>query len=130
MLNLLIRTDQLVAELYLFSDTKCLAEYSWNAERRLAETINIEIDRLLSKAGKKLGDLNGIGVYSGPGSFTSLRIGLSTANALALGLGIPIVQSNDEDWKEQAIDLLEKGQDKHIVLPEYGAPARITLPRK
>lgn len=130
MLILMIRTDQPTAELYLYQDGKRMATHSWVAERQLAETINREIDQFLSEAGKTLQQLEGIGVYSGPGSFTSLRIGHSVANALAFGLNLPIVQAQGQNWQELAGTMLNSGQDEHLVLPIYGAPARTTLPRK
>jgi tRNA threonylcarbamoyladenosine biosynthesis protein TsaB len=48
------------------------------------------IDELLAAAGLALGDLRGIGVALGPGSFTGLRVGLSYAKGLARAAGIPL----------------------------------------
>lgn len=47
---------------------------------------------LLGREGKKLADVTAIEVNRGPGAFTSLRVGISVANALkyALGLGKPV----------------------------------------
>ena len=130
MLALLLRTDQPTAELYLYQDHDLIAKHTWVAERRLAEPINLEIEQFLKAASKQLIQLQGIAIYSGPGSFTSLRIGHSVANALAAGLNLPIVQSNSGTWQKDAIAMLRAGQNEHVVLPHYGAPVHITTPRK
>jgi tRNA threonylcarbamoyladenosine biosynthesis protein TsaB len=49
------------------------------------------LDRLLRDAGVKPCGLAGIGVDIGPGMFTSLRVGVSTAKGLAIAHRIPIV---------------------------------------
>jgi len=48
------------------------------------------IDRLLSDASWTVADLEGLAVAVGPGSFTGLRVGLSTVKGLALALSIPV----------------------------------------
>ncbi|MCP4750896.1 MAG: tRNA (adenosine(37)-N6)-threonylcarbamoyltransferase complex dimerization subunit type 1 TsaB [Proteobacteria bacterium] len=55
-----------------------------------SQTLLAAIDRLLSMLKIEKRTLDGICVTLGPGSFTSLRIGLSTAEAIGLGLEIPI----------------------------------------
>ncbi len=50
-----------------------------------------EIDRLLTGLGVTRRDLEGVAVEVGPGSFTGVRVGVSTAKAIAFGLTIPIV---------------------------------------
>jgi tRNA threonylcarbamoyl adenosine modification protein YeaZ len=47
------------------------------------------IEELLAGAGLGWRDLHGIGVGTGPGNFTGVRIGVSLARGLALGLGVP-----------------------------------------
>ncbi|KIX12054.1 tRNA (adenosine(37)-N6)-threonylcarbamoyltransferase complex dimerization subunit type 1 TsaB [Dethiosulfatarculus sandiegensis] len=47
------------------------------------------IEFLLEKAERKKEELNGIAVTLGPGYFTGLRIGLATAQGIALGLDLP-----------------------------------------
>lgn len=55
-----------------------------------SEALLLGIDQLMGLAGVEKEDLDGICVTLGPGSFTSLRICLSTAQAMGLGLNIPV----------------------------------------
>lgn len=48
------------------------------------------IDKILKKNKIKIGDLKGIEVNEGPGSFTGTRVGIAVANALAFALGIKV----------------------------------------
>jgi tRNA threonylcarbamoyladenosine biosynthesis protein TsaB len=48
------------------------------------------VDRVLSDARWTMRDLAGLAVAVGPGSFTGLRIAVSTVKGLALALGLPI----------------------------------------
>ncbi len=54
-----------------------------------AVTLLEDIDALLRQAGMHTRDIEALAVGVGPGSFTGVRIGLSTARGLALALGIP-----------------------------------------
>ncbi|MFZ5587593.1 MAG: tRNA (adenosine(37)-N6)-threonylcarbamoyltransferase complex dimerization subunit type 1 TsaB [Thermodesulfobacteriota bacterium] len=49
------------------------------------------LDFLLDQCGLAKADLTGLAVCLGPGFFTGLRIGLASAQGLALGLGLPVV---------------------------------------
>lgn len=49
------------------------------------------VDKVLNDTRCKRGDLKAIGVSKGPGSYTGLRIGISTAKGLSFGLGLPLI---------------------------------------
>ncbi|WP_143959678.1 tRNA (adenosine(37)-N6)-threonylcarbamoyltransferase complex dimerization subunit type 1 TsaB [Litoribacter populi] len=49
------------------------------------------IDSLLNRVGVETGDLDAIAVSAGPGSYTGLRIGVSTAKGLAYAHSLPLV---------------------------------------
>ncbi len=55
-----------------------------------SQTLLLGVERLLVEVGLTKGELQGICVTQGPGSFTSVRLGLATAEGLGLGLGIPL----------------------------------------
>lgn len=104
--------------------------YEWQADRTLAKGLLGFLRDSLAKQDADMHALTGIGVMQGPGSFTGLRIGLTVANTLADGLQVPIVGATGENWQEQALEKLRSGEDEKIVMPEYGAAAHITAPRK
>ena len=62
-----------------------------NIKKTHSERLMPLIDRILVESGLERETLGAVAASSGPGSFTGLRIGVSTARALAQGLGIPAV---------------------------------------
>lgn len=132
MIILTIRTDKPEAEIGLYDGHSRLAYESWTAHRELGLTIHQKISDILQAADKKLSDIQAIVAFKGPGSFTGLRIGLTVANTLAYSLKVPIVgtSSTDDVWISNGIVQLLAGESETVVLPEYGAEAHITTPRK
>lgn len=130
MIILAFRTDKEEAELYIYEDRKKLAEIKWPAHRQLAETIHKQVSKLLNKSSISLKDVDGVVCFKGPGSFTGLRIGLSVANALAYAHEIPVVARGGKNWLRRGIKDLLTGQNDKIAIPEYGAPAKTTRPKK
>lgn len=130
MILLAIRTDKPEAELYLYDGDKKLDELKWQAHLKLAETLNTKIQEILNKSSISYDDLDGIAIYKGPGSFTGLRISMSVANALAYSQTIPIVAKTGNDWLKESVKALADGQNDQVATPEYGAPVRVTKPRK
>ena len=130
MLILTIRTEQPRAEIGLFKDSQQLTLLTWQAHRQLAETIHLKIQELLAVHKYSWGDLRGVVIFIGPGSFTGLRIGISVANALAVSLQLPIIGVTDNDWPSRGINRLLSGENDCLATPEYGSPPHITLPKK
>jgi tRNA threonylcarbamoyladenosine biosynthesis protein TsaB len=130
MIIIAIKTDQPESEFILYSDDKILGRIKYLAHRDLGVTIHSKIYQLLQKQNLDWDNLEGIICYSGPGSFTGLRIGLSVANTIAYGLDIPIVGSKGDDWQEKALIKILAGSNDKKVMPFYGAEPSITSPRK
>ncbi|MEM7615078.1 MAG: tRNA (adenosine(37)-N6)-threonylcarbamoyltransferase complex dimerization subunit type 1 TsaB [Pseudomonadota bacterium] len=59
--------------------------------RGQAERLMPLLEEMLAEADLKWGDLDALGVGIGPGNFTGIRIGVSAARGLALGLEIPAI---------------------------------------
>ncbi|TDS63577.1 tRNA (adenosine(37)-N6)-threonylcarbamoyltransferase complex dimerization subunit type 1 TsaB [Myroides indicus] len=56
-----------------------------------AEKLHVFIEEILADKRKEIKDLNAIAVSYGPGSYTGLRIGVSSAKGLCYGLNIPLI---------------------------------------
>lgn len=85
MLILAFDTATDVATSALVSDGEVLGERTSRAV-----TLLEDVDALVRQAGARTADIEALAVGIGPGSFTGVRIGLSTARGLALALGIPV----------------------------------------
>lgn len=127
---LIIRTDSPNAEIGLFNAQEMMAYEVWPAHRQLAETIHQKIGAMLQQNNLDLHDVTGIAVFTGPGSFTGLRIGITVANTLAAGLSVPIVGANTENWTAIAMEALLRGANEQVVIPEYGADVHTTIQKK
>jgi universal bacterial protein YeaZ len=78
----------------LGGDGKLLATRTSNENRNFASLINGMIDEVLAEAGIKMADLAAVAHCGGPGSYTGLRIGLSTAKAICYTLDKPLIQND------------------------------------
>lgn len=111
---------------------------SIEAPRQQSEKLLLNIERLLKNNKASLKKLNGVIVITGPGSFTSLRIGLASANTLGYVLNIPVIGISLKELKREndLLEMVKKGIKKlkkqksfKIVLPYYGQEPNITKPK-
>lgn len=72
-------------------DSQVLYEKIWRTRRRHTVELSPAIQNALDECGQAVSDLEAITVALGPGSFTSLRIGLAVAKGIALSLRIPVI---------------------------------------
>lgn len=92
------------------------ANFSVPANHTQAEKLLPLIEKLLKDNGLELTDLASIRVAAAGQGFTSLRIGVATANALAYALGIPVVPEIGKALKKQGIS---------VAAPAYAKPPTI-----
>lgn len=105
-------------------------DWTWESGRNLSDGLLSFLQQCLSELRLELTDLTGIIAFRGPGSYTSLRIGLTVANTLADGLDIPIIGAETDDWQALGLTALEAGENHQLVTPIYLQPAVITPPKK
>lgn len=103
---------------------KQVAVKKFSAPHQQAEKLLPEIDKLLKIKKIKLKDLEKIEVENKGGSFTSLRIGVVTANALGYALGIPVVGLSG---KIKTVRINKINNEFNIVEPIYDCEPNISL---
>jgi tRNA threonylcarbamoyladenosine biosynthesis protein TsaB len=86
-----IETSTAMISVAVAEDSKVLGEYSLMAKQGHMKNLLPLIDQLLTGLEIRVGDLDGFAASVGPGSFTSLRVGLTTCKALAHTVKKPIV---------------------------------------
>lgn len=91
MLTLGFDTATDVGTIGLIDGEEVIGEFTFGADESQSERLLPSIDLLMEESNLDISDVEKIGVSRGPGSFTGLRIGISTAKGLAHGLEIPLV---------------------------------------
>lgn len=86
-----IDTSLELASVALSAENKLLAFASNNNQQDHAAWIHTAIEELMKKAEHALSDLAAISVTIGPGSYTGLRVGLSTAKGICYALKKPLI---------------------------------------
>ena len=71
--------------------TEVLADFYVDMAKGQAEQLFPVLEDILQRGGAQWRDLSAIGVGIGPGNFTGVRLSVSAARGLALGLGVPAV---------------------------------------
>ncbi len=90
---MLLAVDTSTAQvgLALYDGAQVIAEYSWRSSRRHTVELAPAISDLLARCNATMDDVRALGVALGPGSFTSLRVGLALVKGLALSKRIPLI---------------------------------------
>jgi len=79
------------ASVALHDGDRLLSEHTWLANQDHTRTLLPNIQQLLTDSRAEMNRVSAVAVALGPGSFNGLRVGLSTAKALALAGGLPMV---------------------------------------
>lgn len=90
---MLLAVDTSTAQvgLALHDGAQVISEYAWRSSQRHTVELAPAISELLTRCGLTMDAVRALGVALGPGSFTSLRVGLSLAKGLALSRHLPLI---------------------------------------
>ncbi len=91
-LLLALETSSTVCSVALFKNTQLLGASELQIEKSHSSHITVMVSQLLENCGATLKDLSAVAVSGGPGSYTGLRIGSSTAKGLCYSLDIPLIE--------------------------------------
>lgn len=89
-----IETSTIVCSVSVSKDGMVKAVKESREEKSHAKLLTIFIDELLKELNHKIEDLDAVAVSKGPGSYTGLRIGVSTAKGLCYAKDLPLIAIN------------------------------------
>ncbi len=88
---LAIDTSTAQVGLALYDGTQVLSEMTWTTRQHHTTELAPALAGLLARSGNSMEEISALGVAIGPGSFTSLRVGLSFVKGLALARSLPVI---------------------------------------
>ena len=114
---------------------EAMAELAWRSDRNHSVELVPAIQGLLGRRDTDFHDLEAVFIAAGPGGFSALRVGLSTAKSLAVALSVPLVSVATLDVEAQpymalgarVVALMEAGRDRFYV-GTYSGPFEASQP--
>lgn len=112
---LFIDTSGDVCTIALAKDDHLIDEEKSIEARNHAASINTMIGTVLDRASVAMKELSCVVVCAGPGSYTGLRIGMSTAKGICYALNIPLILQNKLDILANKARVSTRGQYENYV---------------
>lgn len=136
MIILAVDTSTPSGSVALLEDRRILTEVFEQSRITHSERLMPTIDRILTGNKKSIKDVDGFAVSSGPGSFTALRVGISTVKGLALGTGKPVCGISSQEaiaWQLRFSNLeicvVTDARKKQVFTSRFAADGRGNLTR-
>jgi len=129
-LILCIKADAPEVYVGLWHDTKEKSSKQWLAGRELSGQLLEVIESLCRENSSSISDIAGIIVYSGPGSYTGLRISVSVVNSIGYSYEIPIIGTSGDSWIHSGLEKMDSTTAFVPITPVYGSEAYTTKPKK
>jgi tRNA threonylcarbamoyladenosine biosynthesis protein TsaB len=114
MLVLAFDTSGFSGSVALLDGPRVLESAALDADRRSAQTLAPAIVQLLADCGRKPDEVNLVATTVGPGSFTGLRVGVTTAKMFAYAVGAEVIgvstleamaSGTPADWLKETCDV-------------------------
>jgi tRNA threonylcarbamoyladenosine biosynthesis protein TsaB len=90
-----------------------------NVQGQVADAVLPVLSQMVAQAGRRLAEVELVGVTDGPGSFTGVRIGVATAKTLAWALGAELAAAST--LAAMAADLLASHPERRLAVPVLDA---------
>src|SRR5512134_2940864 len=90
---MLLAVDTSTAQvgLAIYDGSQVIGEYAWRTSQRHTVELAPAVAELLARCGVSVDTVQVLAVALGPGSFTSLRVGLSLVKGLAISRKLPVI---------------------------------------
>lgn len=114
---ILIETSTSLCSTAIAEDGRIVSERVSDEPRAHASKTALFVSGMLSEKGLKVADCDAVAVSKGPGSYTGLRVGVSTAKGLCFGAGIPMISVGTLDtlvWQALDGNMLPEGC-RHVI---------------
>lgn len=108
-----IETATKVCSIALSKDDELLAIEEVGGEYSHAENVTNFIEKVVRKANINFNDIDAIAVSKGPGSYTGLRIGVSSAKGLCYALDKPLIAI--DTLQAMALRMAKQTSDKNLL---------------
>ncbi len=108
---LLLETSTKICSTVLTKGGKVIASRYCDQPKSHASKLTVQISEVLAESGMTIAECDAVAVSEGPGSYTGLRVGVSTAKGLCFGSGKPLIAISTP----QILAMAAIGQAKKIV---------------
>jgi tRNA threonylcarbamoyladenosine biosynthesis protein TsaB len=106
-----IETSTTVCSVSISKDGKVLNFRESSDEKSHAKMVTVFIDELVKEQNLAFSDFDAVAVSMGPGSYTGLRIGVSTAKGLCFAKDLPLIAINTlQSMANGIINKIENGE--------------------
>lgn len=120
-LILLIETATTTCSVALSENGNIIAVKEVNERNVHASHITLFIQEVMQQAGRQFTDLNAVAISKGPGSYTGLRIGVSSAKGLCYALDIPLIGVDTVEAMASGLLAQQQIQDGGLLIPMIDA---------
>ena len=119
---ILIETSTALCSVALAENGEIKTYKESSAPKAHASLTAVFIQEMLDENGLTLADCDAVCVSKGPGSYTGLRVGVSTAKGLCFGSGKPLIAVGTLDTLvAQALEITDQVKDPRFIIPMIDA---------
>jgi tRNA threonylcarbamoyladenosine biosynthesis protein TsaB len=120
-LILALETSTSICSVALFKGAQLLGTSELRIEKSHSSYMTVMIKQVVENCGEKLENLNAVAVSGGPGSYTGLRIGTSTAKGLCYALEIPLIEVSTLYGMTEQIIAITPNPERFLYCPMLDA---------